>query len=79
MPLSVRTVEYFYVRTQGSPENAYQLLAQLASEAVNLLAFSAVPYGPNHVELTIFPERPETFERIAQGLGWTVNGPQHAC
>jgi hypothetical protein len=43
------------------------------------MAFSAVPYGPNHVELTIFPERPENFVRIAQGLGWTLTGPQHAC
>jgi len=79
MSLSVRNVEYFYVRIQGTPENAYELLAQLASEEVNVLAFSAVPYGPNHVELTIFPERPENFVRIAQSLGWTVTGPQHAC
>jgi hypothetical protein len=79
MSLSVRNVEYFYVRIHGSSENAYELLAQLASEDVNLLAFSAVPYGPNHVELTIFPERPENFVQIAQGLGWTLTGPQHAC
>lgn len=79
MSLTVRNVEYFYVRIQGSPEKAYELLAQLASEEVNLLAFSAVPYGPNHVELTIFPERVENFENAAKNLGWTVTGPQHAC
>lgn len=79
MSLSVRNVEYFYVRMQGSPENAYELLAQLASEEVNLLAFSAVPYGPNHVELTIFPDRPENLRRAAEKLGWTATGPQHAC
>jgi len=46
MSLKVRNIEYFYVRIQGAAEKAYELLAQLASEDVNLLAFSAVPYGP---------------------------------
>jgi len=79
MPLKVRNVEYFYVRIQDSSEKAYELLARLASEEVNLLAFSAVPYGPNHVELTIFPDQPENFVQAAKNLGWTVTGPQHAC
>src|SRR6202051_1354230 len=79
MSLSVRNVEYFYIRIHDGPDKAYALLAQLASEEVNLLAFSAVPYGPNHVELTVFPDRPENFVQAAGNLGWTVTGPQHAC
>ena len=79
MALNVRNVEYFYIRIQDVPEKAYQLLAKLASEDVNLLAFSAVPYGPNHVELTVFPERSENFLHVVQGFGWTATGPQHAC
>ena len=78
MSLSVRNVEYFYVRIHDAPEKAYEILAQLASEEVNLLAFSAVPYGPNHVELTIFPDRGETFIQLAAKLGWKVTGPLHA-
>jgi hypothetical protein len=77
--LTVRNVEYFYVRVHDAAEKAYEILAQLASEEVNILAFSAVPYGPNHVELTIFPDLPQNFLLVAQNLGWTVNGPQHAC
>ena len=77
MSLSVRNVEYFYVRIHDGPDKAYALLAQLASEEVNLLAFSAVPFGPNHVELTIFPDRSETFIQLADKLGWTVTGPWH--
>jgi hypothetical protein len=38
-----------------------------------------VPYGPNHVELTIFPDRSEDFRRVAAKFGWTLVGPQHAC
>ena len=79
MSLKVRNVEYFYLRVHDVAEKAYEILAQLASEEVSILAFSAVPYGPNHVELTIFPDRPENFVRAAENLGWTVTGPQHAC
>jgi hypothetical protein len=79
MSLSVRSVEYFYVKLDGVPDKAYELLARLASEEVSVLAFSAVPYGPNYIELTIFPDWPESFLRVAQLLGWSVTGPQHAC
>jgi hypothetical protein len=78
MALSVRNVEYFYVRIHDAPEKAYEILAQLASEEVNLLAFSAVPFGPNHVELTIFPDRSETFLHLAEKQGWKMTGPLHA-
>src|SRR6266567_8841122 len=78
MSLSVRTVEYFYTRVKDEPGKAYELLARLASEEINLLAFSAVPFGPNHVELTIFPDRSEKFLQLAKKLGWAVAGPQHA-
>ena len=79
MTFSVRSVEYFYTRVVDAPGRAYELLAKLASEEINLLAFSAVPFGPNHVELTILPDRSEDFRRVAERLGWTLIGPQHAC
>lgn len=79
MSLSVRTVEYFYTRIEDEPGKAYELLAKLASEEINLLAFSAVPYGANHVELTIFPDRVDALLRATEKLGWTLTGPQHAC
>lgn len=79
MTFSVRAVEYFYTRVEDEPGRAYDLLAKLASEDINLLAFSAVPFGPNHVELTIFPDRSEDFRRVAEKLGWALIGPQHAC
>ena len=78
MALTVRNAEYFYIRIEDSPQKAYELLAQLASAEVSLLAFSAVPYGPNHLELTIFPDRGDAFIQLARNLGWVVTGPQHA-
>ena len=79
MTFRVRSVEYFYTRVEDEPGRAYGLLANLASEDINVLAFSAVPYGPNYVELTIFPDRSKDFQRVAQKLGWVLTGPQHAC
>jgi len=79
MALTVRTIEYFNTRIQDAPGKAYEILAHLASEEISLLAFSAVPFGPDHVELTIFPDRSENFLHLAQSLGWSVTGPQHAC
>jgi hypothetical protein len=78
MAISVRAVQYFYTRVENEPLTAYELLGQLASEDINLLTFSAVPFGPNHVELTIFPERNLNFQALAGRSGWTVTGPQHA-
>ena len=78
MSLSVRNVEYFYVRIHDATEKAYELLAQMASGEVNLLAFSAVPFGPNHVELTIFPDTSKTFIQLAEKLGYKMTGPLHA-
>jgi hypothetical protein len=78
MSLSVRNVEYFYIRIHGAPAKPYELLAQLASGEVNLLAFTAVPFGPNHVELTIFPDSGTTFIQLAEKLGHAVTGPLHA-
>jgi hypothetical protein len=50
----------------------------LASEDINLLAFSAVPFGPNHVELTIFPDRTAELQALSAGSGSSLIGPQHA-
>jgi hypothetical protein len=78
MAICVRTVEYFYTRVEKEPPKAYELLARLAAEDINLLAFSAIPFGSGLVELTIFPERSENFQALSAKLGWTLTGPQHA-
>jgi hypothetical protein len=78
MPFSVRTVEYFYTRVDDKLGKAYELLAHLASEEINLVAFSAIPYGARQCELTLFPERPGDLEHIARKHGWALTGPQHA-
>ena len=66
---------------------AYELRTRLASEEINLHAFSAVPLGSNvgrtnvalssrgtHIELTIFPDRFEKLLGVAEELGRTLIG-----
>jgi hypothetical protein len=77
--LNVRIAEYFYVRVEAAPGKAYELLRRLADEDISLLAFSAVPFGPNHIELTIFPDKSDNLVRLARKMGWLLLGPQHAC
>jgi hypothetical protein len=75
---TIRLVTYFYTRVEDKPGNAYELLARLASEEINLLAFSAVPFGPNHIELTLFPDNTDNLLETADKLGITLGNPQHA-
>lgn len=78
MALSVKTIEYFYARIAQKPDKAYELLAQLTREEINLLAFSVVPFGSHHVELTLFPDEPAHLREAAAKLHWDITGPQHA-
>jgi hypothetical protein len=78
MQFSVRTVDYYYTQVEDRVGKAYELLTELASEEISLLAFSAIPYGPNRVELTIFPNDASHLHAAAAKLGWKLSGPQHA-
>jgi hypothetical protein len=74
----IRPVQYFHTMVRDAPGEAYQLLAALAASEVNLLAFSAIPTGPAHAQLTLFPEDPDRFVRSAARLGLSLTGPQRA-
>jgi hypothetical protein len=78
MTCSVRRVDYFYTTVKDQPGEAYRLLATLADLGVNLLAFTAVPIGPLHTQLTIFPEDTGKLTREAQRDSLVVDGPHPA-
>jgi len=78
MACTIRRVQYFYVTVEDAPGEAYQLLSVLASSEVNLLAFNAVPMGPSRSQLTLFPEDPSHFARVAERANIPIVGPQHA-
>jgi hypothetical protein len=75
MSASIRRVEYFYATVKDAPGEGYHFLSQLATGRVNLLAFSAVPIGPAHTQLVLFPENADQLKRVAGDAGLILTGP----
>ena len=78
MAYSVRRANYYYIMVQDQAGEAYRLLAQLAGLGINLQAFSAVPIGPNHTQLAVFPEAEDRLESEAKLAGLSLDGPHPA-
>jgi hypothetical protein len=74
----IHRVEYFYCTVKQEPNEAYELLSQLARLGVNLLAFTAVPMGPSSTELTLFPEDALRLQSAARKAGLVLIGPYSA-
>ena len=45
---------------------------------LNLLAFTAIPVGPNSTQLAIFPEDVDKFKHEAQNAQMVLDGPHKA-
>ncbi|MBW4488741.1 MAG: hypothetical protein KME12_13215 [Trichocoleus desertorum ATA4-8-CV12] len=78
MAYTIRRIDYFYTSVADQPGEAYKLLAILASLGINLLAFNALPIGPTHTQLTIFPEDTGKLVSEAQKAGLVIDGPHPA-
>jgi hypothetical protein len=78
MSFEVRRVEYFYTTVRDEPGQGYELLATLGRLGVNLLAFNAVPIGPERVQLALFPDDPRKLETEARKAGLHLEGPHPA-
>lgn len=78
MEVTKRKVQYFYATVEDRPGAAFRLLAKLAESAVNLLAFSATPTGPNHTQVVLFPEDPAALAEVAAQSNLVLTGPQSA-
>ena len=78
MEANILGVDYYNMTVRDVPGEAYRLLSQLAAAEVNLLAFSAVPIGPEQTQLVLFPENVDALSRAAQRRGLPLTGPQRA-
>lgn len=78
MASSISRVEYFYATVRDRPGEGYRLLSQLAGEGVDLLAFTAVPLGPEQTQLTMFPADPLKLADCAHKAGFDLDGPHPA-
>lgn len=78
MSTTIRRADYFYMTVKDRPGEAFKVLSAFAAEGVNLLAFHAVPLGPESAQFTLFPEASDTLERAARKGGLTLDGPHAA-
>lgn len=78
MAYRIRRVDYFYTTIKDEPGEAYELLSLLAGLGINLLAFTAVPFGPMNTQLAIFPEDSGKLTDVARKSGLKLDGPQPA-
>jgi hypothetical protein len=78
MAYAIRRVDYFHTTARDQPGEAYKLLSQLAELGLNLVAFTAVPVGPTHTQLTLFPEDTGKMRSAGQRAGMSLDGPYAA-
>jgi len=78
MAYQVRRAEYFYTTVADEPGQALKLLTLLAEKDINLLAFTAVPFGPNRTQLTLFPDDVAKTVSEARNAQLALDGPYAA-
>jgi len=78
MAFTITRASYFYASVADKPGEAYRVLSRLAEFGVNLLAFTGVPMGPAHTQLTLFPEDPASLVDSAKRASINLDGPHVA-
>ena len=78
MAYTIRKVVYFYTTVEDKPGEAYKLLSALTDIGINLLAFTAVPIGPMHTQLSLFPDDENQMVDQAKKIGLKLEGPNPA-
>ena len=78
MNFRIRRVEYFYCTVKDEPGAAFVLLKALEDLGINLMAFTAIPVGPEATQLTIFPEDSTELIDEANKAGLEIQGPHRA-
>lgn len=78
MSAHIFSVDYFYTTVSDRPGQGCRFLQMLASEEVNLLAFTAFPIGQDKTQLVIYPNNALWLADVARRQGLTLAGPHYA-
>jgi hypothetical protein len=78
MAYTIRRVEYFHSTVVDQPGEAYKVLSALEGLGVDLLAFTAVPVGPDRTQLTLFPADQSKMASEARKAKMELDGPHPA-
>lgn len=74
----VRKIDYFYTSIRDASGEGYRFLSRLAAHRVDLIAATAVPFGPDKAQFTVFPANSEDLTRAAQAENVVLDGPHTA-
>lgn len=69
---NVRKVDYFYTTVSNTPGQGAEIMAGLAAEGVDLLAFSGFPSG-RRAQLDLVPADSARLKRAAKKLGLALS------
>jgi hypothetical protein len=78
MAVDIRQFEYFRTIVKDEPGEGFNVLSALASQGVNLLAFTAIPVGANETELTLYPDNSHALTHASSAAGMRLDGPHPA-
>jgi hypothetical protein len=78
MSFKISKVNYFYCSVVDQPGEGHKLLSQLEGSGVNLLAFTAIPVGPERTQLTLFPQSSDKLIDLAKQSNLSLDGPHPA-
>jgi hypothetical protein len=78
MAYKAHKIYYFSTTVEDKPGEAYKCLTALADSGINLLAFNAVPIGPMHTQLSLFPDDENQMREQARKTGMKLEGPYPA-
>ena len=78
MTLNIKLTPYYNMTITGNAAEGFKLLSVFADAGVNLLAFKAVPAGPNQTRFTLFPDKPTKMEQGAKKAAIKTDGPYSA-
>ena len=78
MAFNIRRADYYYIMVEADPDEGFKLLSELAEFGINLLAFTAVPFGPMRSQLTLFPDDALKMKDAAKKAGISLDGPHPA-
>ncbi len=78
MALDIKLATYYNMTITGNAAEGFKLLSAFADAGINLLAFKAIPVGPNQTQFTLFPDDPEKMNKGAENAGLSIDGPYSA-
>jgi hypothetical protein len=78
MAASIRRVDYFYTLVKDKPGTGFQLMERLKEKGINLVAFTAFPFGTDQSQLDFIPESAEQLLKAVADEGVALVGPKKA-